>query len=577
VRSLAVLLVLIFPASAGAAPMAFGGPTGRRALTEPWMVRGRTVHVPYVVNAHDLTSLESYRGAVATYRTTFSLRGAGDYALRFESVNHRARVWVDGRVVARHTGAYLPFEVRLPLRAGPHRLAVRADWRGPEKMRAAGWFRSWFNFGGIDREVTIRRLGRSELDAPGIVTHLDDDRVPTTAITLRVRNRAHRTRAIKVRGTLGRAALRFPPTTLAPNRTAWITARVRLPHTPLWSPEHPALQTLRVSEPGQPGYVARVGLREIAHTRDGLYLNGRRIQLRGASIQEDARGRGDALTTHDMDGIVARLKRIHANATRAQHALSPALLERLDAAGILVWQGVAPFDVPGRFAADTEAARAKNLRRVRLDVLDARAHPSILTWNLVNELSRNGATKAQRTHVIRAAKVAKRLDPGRPTAVDVWGTHLPADPGPLYDAVDLIGATDYEGWYANPLASPNALRANTREWLRHLHALFPRKPLFITEFGAEANTRNPTHAPGGLAFQARLLARHIDLYKADPHVSGMLIWSLDDFALRPNFLGGSIRGLLPGIALQRGINAKGLFTYGGRAKPAVAVVARRFR
>ena len=160
-------------------------------------------------------------------------------------------------------------------------------------------------------------------------------------------------------------------------------------------------------------------------------MNGRRLRLRGAALQEDAAGRGDALTPREMDAAVARLRRIGANATRAQHALSPALLERLDAAGILVWQGVGPFDVPGRWAARTPATRERALRRVRLDVLNARAHPSILTWNLVNEIAFNGAARgpARRTWSAPPGS-SSALDPGRPVAVDVWGTHLPAHAGP---------------------------------------------------------------------------------------------------------------------------------------------------
>ena len=81
-------------------------------------------------------------------------------------------------------------------------------------------------------------------------------------------------------------------------------------------------------------------MREVRAQDGRLYLNGRRLELQGASIQEDAAGEGDAMSAREMDAAVNRLKRIGANATRAQHALSPALLERLDAAGILVWQGV---------------------------------------------------------------------------------------------------------------------------------------------------------------------------------------------------------------------------------------------
>ncbi|MFL5905305.1 MAG: hypothetical protein ACJ76Q_16065, partial [Solirubrobacteraceae bacterium] len=87
---------------------------------------------------------------------------------------------------------------------------------------------------------------------------------------------------------------------------------------------------------------------------------------------------------------------------------------------------------------------------------------------------------------------------------------------------------------------------------------------------------NPAHAPGGLRFQADLLARHIRAYQADPHLTGMLAWSLQDFALRPNFLGGSVRAYLPRLKLRRGLNAKGLFDYAGRPKPSVATVKRLF-
>jgi hypothetical protein len=54
------------------------------------------------------------------------------------------------------------------------------------------------------------------------------------------------------------------------------------------------------------------------------------------------------------------------------------------------------------------------------------------------------------------------------------------------------------------------------------------------------------------------------------------VWNLQDFALAPSFAGGSIRGQVPSIRLVRGINQKGLFTYDGRPKPAVAAVRRAF-
>jgi beta-galactosidase/beta-glucuronidase len=578
---------------------AYAGPDGRVALRGPWVVRGdragrgaalgwarggfagRRVDVPFSPNARSVTGPRgtlSFAGSVAWYRTSVAVRRAGSYAIDFESVNHRASVWVDGRRVARHTGTYLPFEARVRLAPGAHVLVVRADWRDPAAMKAAAWHRTWFNFGGINGDVTIRPLGASDLDTPSITTRLDG-RTAIVTVSVRVRNRGP-ARSIRAEGALSRGGQRvglpFPATRLDRGEAAPVSATVRVDRAALWAPGHPALYDLRLDVPGEAGWSARVGLRELRARGGRLLLNGRPIRLRGASLQEDARGRGDALLPGDMDAIVGRLRAIGANATRSQHPLSPALLERLDAAGILVWQGVGPVDAPGAWTSDTPRLRARALRRVRLNVVEARLHPSIVAWNLANEVAGNGHAGGQAQYVDTAAQALHRLDPGRLVAVDVWGTHLPAVAGLMYRHVDAVGATNYDGWYEDTYASGPQLAAQIRGWLDRLEAVFPGKVLVVTEFGAEANGLNAPDAPGGLAFQSRVLARHIRVYRADPRVSGMLVWNLQDFALAPSFAGGSIRREVPGIALLRGINQKGLFTYDGRAKPAAAVVKRLF-
>jgi beta-galactosidase/beta-glucuronidase len=566
------------------APVASGGPTGRIALDGTWTVTSggdvRRVKLPYSPNARVVRGAagqRSFEGGVATYRAAIQVPADGDYAIRFESVNHRASVFLDGRRVARHTGAYLPFEARARLHAGRHVLVVRADWRSPEAMKAAAWHRVWFNFGGIDREVTIRPLGASEVDSPNLVTRLQPDGSALVDVTARVHNRGA-ARTLRPEGRLGPRTLRFAPVALAAGRSTTLRAQLRIARPNLWAPGHPALQTLQLSVAGDAagGWRSKVGLRELRWAGGRLLLNGTPLVLRGASLQEDAPGRGDALTSEDMDAVVERLRAIRANATRSQHPLNPALLERLDAAGILVWQGIGPVDSPGAWTATTHALRRQGLRRVRLNVVQARTHPSVLAWNLANEAANNGHVGGQAQYVDSAAQLVHRLDPGRPVAVDVWGTHMPARAGFMYRNVDAIGGTDYAGWYEDLRAQPAAVDRRIAEWLGRFRAAFAGKVLAVTEFGAEANTLNPTASPGGLAFQAQLLARHIRIYAAQPWLSGMLVWNLQDFALSPDFEGGSIRRQAPEIALARGINQKGLFTYGGRAKPAAAVVRRLY-
>src|SRR4051812_13767712 len=303
----AAMVALAFGARAGGvpapdpvvhAPLASGGPTGRVALDGTWTVTSagttRRVKLPYSPNAAVVSGAageRSFQGGVATYRTTIDVPADGDYAIRFESVNHRARVSLDGRRFATHTGAYLPFEARAHFAAGPHTLVVRADWRSPDAMTAQGWHRVWFNFGGIGREVTIRPLGPSEVDAPGIVTRLRPGGSAVVDVTARVTNHAA-ARTLQLQGRLGPRALRFPGVTLAAGRTATVRARLRIAKPSLWAPGHPALQTLQLAVAGDDvgGWRSRVGLRELRWAGGRPLLNRPPPRPPGASPAAGARG-----------------------------------------------------------------------------------------------------------------------------------------------------------------------------------------------------------------------------------------------------------------------------------------------
>jgi hypothetical protein len=134
--------------------------------------------------------------------------------------------------------------------------------------------------------------------------------------------------------------------------------------------------------------------------------------------------------------------------------------------------------------------------------------------------------------------------------------------------------TMYEGWYERPGEPPAAVADNLRRRLAVAHAVFAGHVLVLTEFGAEANRLNPTDAPGGEGYQARLIGDQLRVLRADRRLDGWLVWALQDFTLTPTFGGGSVRQALPGLRLVPGVNHKGLFAYDGRRKPSAAVVAR---
>jgi hypothetical protein len=587
-------------------PLTQGGPAGRVAI-DRWVLRGdrsnvgiasgwgnggwtgRDVTVPYSPNAQpDRLSgprgERNFAGSIAWYRADFEVPRAGRYAIDFQSVNHRATVWIDGERIGRsHEGEFQPFAKHFRA-AGPgrHTVVVRADYTDIERQNVTGWHRTWFNYGGINREVTVRQVGRSDIHGPAVFTVLGADGDASVRVQVRLSNHGP-ARTIAMRGALSHGDrafnLPFPRVRVPAHGSRVVSARLRIADPALWSTDDPQLHDLALEVPGEAAWTGPVGLRELTWRGRNVYLNGRQVHFHGASLHEDARGRGSALTGADMDALVADLEAVESNVTRAHHPLAPALLERLDAAGILVYQEIGPNDPPGGFSLKTPALRREGRRRIRVSVEQLQRHPSIFAWTLANEAAGRGHNDGQRPFVDNVAQEIHRRDPGRMVGVDLWGTYVPdSDRGlRMYRHLDVVGLTNYDGWYNDNHARGARLRRIIQASVDEFATAFPHKVLLLTEFGAEANPENPTHRAGGYAFQTRLLREHLRVYGADPRVAGMMIWVLRDFAVTPAFAGGSIRREVPDIRLVRGIAQKGLFDYRGRPKPAAAAVARIFR
>jgi Glycosyl hydrolases family 2, TIM barrel domain/Glycosyl hydrolases family 2 len=603
-------------ARAAQAEGAEAGPGGRTQLTR-WTLRrdpanqgtqhgwqrgrfgGASVGVPNDVDPTQCcgrSAEANYDGSVAWYRTSFHAAHAGVYALEFQSANFLATVWVDGRSLGSHRGSYLPFEMRDRLGAGAHTVVVRIDWRDPTAQEREGFHRTWFNWGGLNGAVYVRPVGESELSDPTIQTTLGgagplapDSPGATGAtgateasvlVSVQVRNYGP-ARTLTPEGSLVHGSqtvpLSFPALSLAAGQTATATARATVSEPALWAPGSPNLYELTLSVGQEASYSARVGLRQLTWHGGRMYLNGQRLVLHGATIQEDLQGHGDALTGADDERIVRELKAIDANAARAQHPLSARLLEDLDAAGIVVWQGIGPVEGAGNWYSRTPALLAAAEQQARTAAIAEQLHPSVIAWNLVDEAAGNGHDEYEVRYVRTLSRWLHEHDPTRMVAVDVWGDHPPQHAGALYSEADAISETDYSGWYDYPHDSPTQLAAAMRARLAAMQRTFAGKVLAISEFGAESNTLNAPGSPGSYAFQAKLLAEHIAVYEADPQLSGMLIYTLGDYALTPTFDGGSIHAVLPSVRLIEGLDQKGLFTYGGQPKAGVvSTVARLF-
>ena len=249
----------------------------RAGRGERWAARGgfggRSVTLPYSPNARHVTGVAGERsfaglGGLVPHDAHRAARRRATRSASSRSTT-APTVWVDGRQVARHTGAYLPFEARVRLAAGRHALVVRADWRDPAAMKADAWHRTWFNFGGINRAVSIRaaRRQRARLAVDRHAAGGADGAVGRR----RGRRRATAPRAADDRACAARwrgAALRFAPVQLGPRRARHACAPACASRAP--SCGRPATRRSRrcaSPSPARRSSRARVGLRELRWKR----------------------------------------------------------------------------------------------------------------------------------------------------------------------------------------------------------------------------------------------------------------------------------------------------------------------
>ena len=557
-------------------------PAGRSAQAPGDWHRTR---VPSVFDTRALPSL--YPGTVRRYRVTFPgppTPGGFGWLIRFDSVRRNAAVYLNGRRIGRNIDPYTPFTVPARgLRPGrPNDLVVIVDGRKNPKLPEA-----WWNWNGIIRPVTLVPAGpahitdlgtMSEVHCRGRARGCRADLLLDGMLERRGARAIRPSLEVRLRAPGGRTTRRtFPlPEQTAQSRRLQLSMPVPAPQ--LWSPDNPQLYSASFTLRDRGRVVQRerrrIGLRSVEVKHAHLYLNNRRIQFRGASIHEDMPGSGAALTNADMDRIVADLKDLGANITRAHYLLNDRLLSRLDRAGIMVWSQ-APIwqrDAGARLLR-LPSERKRALVTVRKTVTEARNHPSVLTHSVANELSFTPDQKPATKQFLLAARAeAHDADPTLPISLDIKGRPGFAEQF-TYHPFDMIGLNQYFGWYRwvddFSLLEP---------YLYELRDLYPAKAIVMTEWGAEGRPELADAAPdlkGGYPFQTFHAQRTIDVIDRSPVLSGAIYWTLREFEIYPGWRGGA--GPRPPEFEPNTRHHKGLMTYEGEKKPAYYLLRDRFR
>lgn len=523
------------------------------------------VSLPHTWNAHDVLDDEPgyYRGA-GWYRKTLHL--PADWAqcrlyLHFEGANQETEVYLNGRLAGRHAGGYTAFRVPLSealtatgaAQTGTAELLVKVDNRHNPAIPPLS--ADFTFYGGLYRDVYL-------LAAQPVHFDLDDHasagvfvttpQVSAAAATVQLRgavtNDAPTARTLRLRHRLLDAAgqpageqtskLRLK----AGQRLRFQSAfePLRQPH--LWSPAEPYLYRVIsevLDERGQPldAVTNPVGLRWFRFdAAEGFFLNGQPLKLIGTNRHQDFPGLGNALpdALHERD--VQLVKQMGGNFLRVSHyPQDPAVLQACDRLGIL-----ASVEIPVVNAITEAEDFYRTCETMQTEMIrQGFNHPSVIVWAYMNEVLLRlpaGLKKdsdAGRAYLRNVARLARRLDslsrredPARATMLVCHGAfELYRDAG-LLQIPTVVGWNLYPGWYSPRLEDfPAFLDRHRRE--------LPDKPLMVTEYGADSDTRLHSLHPQRFDKTAEY-ANHYHAYylremQRRPFVAGSAVWNLAEF------------------------------------------------
>lgn len=589
-------------------PLFVEGADDRKLIDGPWLYRADDTDVGVAQRFFSQSTLDgwggatvpsvwnvggsaraSFEGTVGWYRKDFRLPASrtaatDTWVVRFEAVNFRAQIWLNGRRIGEHIGGYTPFELTLPNvnRRGVNRLVVRVDNRRalpPGVVSQPIPPTGWWNYGGLQREVYLRRVDRVDVGDVQVQAALPNPRgAATVTATATVRNVSRANQLVALTGRFGRDLLDFGEQVVPAGRSVLFTTRLVVRRPKLWSPAKPNLYRVRLAATAKSGrqasatpaagYTLNTGIRSLVLGRGGqLLLNGQVVSFRGVAVHEDTIARGSAMNNDDRAKLLALAQDSGSTLVRSHYPLHPQLQELADRKGMLLWS-----EIPSTYQlSDADLGRpdfrALALQELREDVLANRNHPSVAIWSVGNEMA-SAPGRNQAWYLRASAELVRELDPTRLVGLAFAG-HPETDCQDAYAPIDVLGMNDYFGWYTGE-GGNIADRDNLGAFLDQLRTCYPTKAIAVTEYGAEANRSGPVEEKGTFEFQTEFVRDHLAVYATKPWLTGSVYWALQEFRIRNNWGGGNPYSTPP-------IHQKGLVTLDYARKPAYDVLRTSYR
>ncbi len=449
--------------------------------------------------------------------------------LTFEGAAYDSTVFCNGKKVGEHHCGYTAFTVDLTdnvLYGQDNLLCVRLDSRENLNVPPFGYVIDYMTYGGIYRDVRLEVKEKVSLSDIFVHTAIDFRSSPVTAqitseitltesdenVTIRQYYMPKSTAAAQESWRL--LCEQTVSTDVSCDKEFSLTATITAPL--LWDTEEANLYILKTQLYQDNTLLDETettfGIREAVFKKDGFYLNGRKLRIRGLNRHQSFPYVGYAMPK-SMQRLDADLlkKELGLNAVRTSHyPQSHYFLERCDELGLLVFT-----EFPGWQHIGDDSWKAQAVANAEDMIRQYRNHPSIILWGIRINESPDDDAFYEKTNA-----VAHKLDPSRPTGGvrAMKKSHLLED---VYTYNDFLHDGEMPG------CDPKKKVTSDME-----------KPYLISEYNGHMY---PTKAFDNEERRSEHAIRHanvLDAVAGQPDIAGSFGWCMFDYNTHKDFGSG---------------------------------------
>lgn len=490
----------------------------------------------------------------AWYFKQFAAKAAGEdhVFLRFEAVFYKSRIWLNGVLLGTHEGGYTPFEFDITsLLKTRNTLAVQVDnsWDtttipgaktyAPYSSAAQRQVFPWINYGGITRPVHLETRPAVYISNTKILAVPD---LAKGTATIRIKAFIRNSGTAPVTAKVNAGVLKSKMTTQQVKVEAGAETAVVLSGTlaatdvVLWSPDAPNLYTATVSC-GKDTVLQKFGIRQVALSGTQLLLNGSPVKMGGCNRPLDYPGYGSMDPQEVLEKDLTMIKSGGMELSRISHyPVSTALLDWADEHGLMIIEEAGNWQMTGQQMNDTSMRRKFQSQLKEMMERDWN-HPCVIAYSVGNEFQSH--TTEGKSWVRDMSSYVKTLDDTRLitfASMMLGNDFLKKGEDEASQYVDFVSANIY---------------GNHLKVLQHIHALYPDKPVYISEFGIRTD--------GVKSEDERIahLKKAMQDFRQCDYLIGASVWTFNDYFSR--FPGTNPNGYRPWGLVEPDRSPRGMY------------------